>query len=39
VATFDLVAPGTSTARIQEVQKLLFHVLCETVDAKLTGKG
>ena len=35
VATLDLIAPGTSTARIQEVQKLLFHVLCETVDGKL----
>src|ERR1035437_8216924 len=35
LATLDLIAPGTSTARIQEAQKLLFHVLCETVDAKL----
>ena len=35
VATLDLVVPGTSTARIQEGQKLLFHVLCETVDLKL----
>ena len=35
VATIDLVAPGTSTARIQEVQTLLFHVLCESVDLKL----
>jgi D-sedoheptulose 7-phosphate isomerase len=35
VATLDLIAPGTSTARIQEVQKLLFHVLCEAVDLKL----
>ena len=35
VATLDLIAPGTSTARIQEVQTLLFHVLCETVDLKL----
>jgi phosphoheptose isomerase len=35
VATLDLLVPGTSTARIQEGQKLLFHVLCETVDAKL----
>ena len=35
VATLDLVAPGTTTARIQEVQTLLFHVLCETVDGKL----
>ena len=35
VATIDLLVPGTSTARIQEGQKLLFHVLCETVDSKL----
>jgi D-sedoheptulose 7-phosphate isomerase len=35
VATLDLIVPGTSTARIQEGHKLLFHVLCETVDLKL----
>jgi D-sedoheptulose 7-phosphate isomerase len=35
VATIDLLVPGTSTARIQEGQKLLFHVLCEAVDAEL----
>lgn len=35
VATLDLIVPGTSTARIQECQKLLFHVLCEAVDAEL----
>jgi len=35
VATLDLLVPGASTARIQEGQKLLFHVLCETVDVKL----
>ncbi len=35
VATLDLIVPGSSTARIQEAQKLLFHVLCETVDLKL----
>jgi phosphoheptose isomerase len=34
-ATLDLVVPGTITARIQEGQKLLFHVLCELVEAKL----
>ena len=36
VATVDLIVPGTSTARIQEGQKLLFHVLCEAVDLKLS---
>jgi D-sedoheptulose 7-phosphate isomerase len=35
VATVDLVVPGANTARIQEGQTLLFHVLCETVDLKL----
>ena len=34
-ATVDLLVPGTVTARIQEGQTLLFHVLCETVDGKL----
>ena len=38
VATVDLIVPGTSTARIQEGQKLLFHVLCETVDCQLPRK-
>jgi D-sedoheptulose 7-phosphate isomerase len=37
VATLDLLCPGNSTARIQEAQKLLFHVLCEMVDQKLCG--
>jgi phosphoheptose isomerase len=35
VATLDLLVPGTVTARIQEAHKLLFHVLCEMVEAKL----
>jgi D-sedoheptulose 7-phosphate isomerase len=35
VATVDLIAQGPSTARIQECQTLLFHVLCEAVDLKL----
>ena len=35
IATVDLVVQGPSTARIQECQTLLFHVLCETVDLKL----
>ena len=35
VATVDLLAPGVNTARIQEAQTLLFHVLCETVDREL----
>lgn len=35
VATLDLVAPGSSTARIQEMHKILIHVLCETVEQDL----
>jgi D-sedoheptulose 7-phosphate isomerase len=35
VATIDLLVTGGNTARIQEAQKLLYHVLCEMVDAKL----
>src|ERR1035438_5978634 len=35
VATIDLLVTGSNTARIQEAQKLLYHVLCEMVDEKL----
>ncbi|HEY1718126.1 MAG TPA: SIS domain-containing protein [Verrucomicrobiae bacterium] len=35
IATIDLIVKGNSTARIQEGQKLLMHVLCEMVDQKL----
>ena len=35
IATIDLIVKGNSTARIQEGQKLLMHVLCEMVDKKL----
>jgi len=35
VATLDLLAPGANTARIQETQTLLFHVLCEAADREL----
>ena len=38
VATLDLVAPGTNTARIQEAHTLLFHVLCEAADRALPKK-
>jgi phosphoheptose isomerase len=37
-ATIDLLVQGNSTARIQEGQKLLMHVLCELVDKKLPRK-
>jgi phosphoheptose isomerase len=38
IATIDLLVQGNSTARIQEAQKLLMHVLCEMVDAQLPKK-
>lgn len=38
VATLDLIAPGSSTARIQEMHKMLFHVLCEIVERDLNKK-
>jgi len=36
IATLDVIAPGKSTARIQEAHKLLFHVMCEMVEKELT---
>lgn len=38
IATLDIIAPGNSTARIQEMHKLLFHVLCEMVEPDLVKK-
>src|SRR5580700_4224906 len=35
IATIDLIVPGTVTARIQEGQKVLYHVLCEKVEETL----
>jgi D-sedoheptulose 7-phosphate isomerase len=35
IADLDLFAPGKDTARIQEAQTLLFHVLCEMVEQGL----
>jgi len=37
-ATIDLLVRGNSTVRIQEAQKLLYHVLCEMVEEKLPKK-
>jgi phosphoheptose isomerase len=34
-ADIELIVPGTVTARIQEAQKFLLHVLCEMVEEKL----
>ena len=35
IANIEMIVPGEKTARIQEAQKLLFHVLCEVVEEKL----
>ena len=35
IATIDLLVPGTQTARIQESHRLLYHTLCEMVEAHL----
>jgi phosphoheptose isomerase len=39
VATLDLLVPGSSTARIQEAHKLLFHVLCETIEGMINKES
>lgn len=34
-ADMEILVPGVATARIQEAQKFLLHVLCEMVEEKL----
>ena len=34
-ADIDIIVPGATTARIQEAQKFLLHVMCEIVEEKL----
>jgi D-sedoheptulose 7-phosphate isomerase len=34
-ADIELIVPGDSTARIQEVQKFLMHVFCELLETRL----
>lgn len=34
-ADLEIIVPGSSTARIQEAQKFLLHVMCEMVEEKL----
>jgi len=34
-ADIDIIVPGSSTARIQEAQKFLLHVICEIAEEKL----
>ncbi len=35
IADVDLIVPGNSTARIQEAQKFLLHVICEICESRL----
>lgn len=35
VAGLEIIAPGNSTARIQEMHKFLLHVLCEIAEPRL----
>jgi phosphoheptose isomerase len=39
MADVDLLVRGDLTARIQEAHQLLLHVLCETVESRLTLRG
>jgi phosphoheptose isomerase len=36
IADVDLLVRSNSTARIQEAHELLLHVLCETIESRLT---
>src|SRR6266567_113531 len=36
IADVDLLVASDSTARVQEAHKLLLHVLCETVESRLS---
>ena len=35
IADVEMIIPGKTTARIQEAQKFLLHVMCEIVDKEL----
>jgi phosphoheptose isomerase len=35
IADVELIVPGVETARIQEAQKFLLHVLCEIIEERL----
>jgi D-sedoheptulose 7-phosphate isomerase len=37
IADVDLLVRSNSTARIQEAHGLLLHVLCETIESRLTS--
>jgi D-sedoheptulose 7-phosphate isomerase len=36
IADVDLLVRSDSTARIQEAHQLLLHVLCDTIESRLT---
>jgi phosphoheptose isomerase len=38
IGTCDFIVQGKNTARIQEAQKVLFHVLCQMIEEKLPKK-
>lgn len=38
LAEVELIVPHDTTARIQEAHLLLYHTLCEAIDARLAGK-
>jgi D-sedoheptulose 7-phosphate isomerase len=35
----EILVPSSSTARVQEAHKILFHALCEWIDQKLGASG
>ena len=35
IADVELIVPGVETARIQEAQKFLLHLLCEIIEERL----
>jgi phosphoheptose isomerase len=35
IADLEMIVPGVETARIQEAQKFLLHVLCEIIEERL----
>jgi D-sedoheptulose 7-phosphate isomerase len=38
IADLDLLVKSDSTARVQEAQQLLLHVLCEIIEARLGNR-
>jgi len=38
IANLCLLAPGPATAHIQEIHQVAYHIICELVEADLTGR-